>query len=474
MTRKNTIVLLEIVAVSLLIGGLNLFFPDNPGFVSLYYIPYLGASALVSTVYGAGWGFFMFVLSAGIIAGGFPGVQLLLDPDWSNEGYWNELLNSSYIPGSIGLLSIYTFGVIRSTALNRISKLRSRLHDVSRENWLLKKKSEALQKVNFELDEQVSRQQDAITSLYTQLRKLDTLDVNQALAVLLETVHIYTRAVKTSVWRYDDAQKSLILAASRGWEEDEELETSIPLEGTIEGWVYKTNSLFSIRMLLQYDNLERMDSGRNIITIPLNFDQRVWGILNIQEMPFEKYNVHSERILQIVASLAEHSIERAVAYESIIQKEEIDEKTGLPLFSQFYRMLEEETKRAGMQKGSFSILLIEIVNFDSIQEEYGADNAKSLIRAVTEDLGSLSERKAHCFQYKQDSQLALLIPSVDFDGVSLYSLEALEKLNAVKWEIEGTGIPVEAVIGFSVFSGGGDSPDQLLEQAESLLEMQRV
>ena len=175
-----------------------------------------------------------------------------------------------------------------------------------------------------------------------------------------------------------------------------------------------------------------------------------------------------------MASLAEHSIERAVAYESIIQKEEIDEKTGLPLFSQFYRMLEEETKRAGMQKGSFSILLIEIVNFDSIQEEYGADNAKSLIRAVTEDLGSLSERKAHCFQYKQDSQLALLIPSVDFDGVSLYSLEALEKLNAVKWEIEGTGIPVEAVIGFSVFSGGGDSPDQLLEQAESLLEMQRV
>ncbi|MBT3272780.1 MAG: diguanylate cyclase [Spirochaetales bacterium] len=473
MTRKNTIILLEIIFVSLLISGANVFFPDNPGYHEMYYIPYLGASALVAAVYGAGWGFLTFTISFGIIVGGLPFLLPLFHPSWSSQGYWRDQLQFSYIPGSVGLLTIYIFGVIRSSALSQIGTLKVRIHDLSRENWLTKKKSDALSRVNFELDEQVSRQQEAITSLHTQLRKLDTLDVNQGLNVLLETVHIYTRAVKASIWRYEDSTRSLQLAASRGWDESEVIATSIPVDGTIEGWVYRNNSLFSIRMLLQYDNLEKMDIGRNIITIPLNFDQRVWGILNIQEMPFEKYNLHSERILQIITTLAEHSIEKAVSYESIIQKDEIDERTGLPLFSQFYRMLDEETRNTGIQKGSFSIILIELINFGWIQENHGADNAKSIIRSISESLESLSERNVHCFQYKEDSQIALLIPSVDFDGVSLFSLEALEKLNSGNWEIEGDAIPVEAVIGFSVFSGG-DTPDSLLEQAESLLEMQRV
>ena len=67
-------------------------------------------------------------------------------------------------------------------------RLRERIETLSKGNWRLQKKSDSLMKVNLELDERVSRQQDSITSLYTQIQKLDTLDVSQALNVLLETV----------------------------------------------------------------------------------------------------------------------------------------------------------------------------------------------------------------------------------------------------------------------------------------------
>ena len=474
MDSKKLVKLLEVIALMFLAGAINLAFPDNPGYSSMYYIPYLGASVLVSTVYGAGWGFISFGLSAIVVAGMLPGALYLIHEGWSPADYWKNLPGRSYLPASIGLLCIYLFGVIRTAALSRITELQKRMRDLVRENWLLKQKSEALVKVNAELDERVSRQQEAITSLHTQLRKLDTLDVIKALEVLLETVHIFTRAEKSSVWRYDDREKSLRLAASRGWEAGEHVQTIIPLDGTIEGWVYRNNSLFSARMLLQYDNLKNMDCGRNIITIPLNFEQRTWGVLNIQEMPFEKYNLYSERLLLIIASLAEHSIERAVAYESIIQKEEIDSRTGLPLFSQFYKMLEEETRRTGVQKGNFSIMLIEFTNFDHILSEYAIDGAKGLIREIVEQLQTISERKALGFHYKEDAQIALLIPGLDIDGISLFSLETLEKLNTGDWHIDGNQVLLEAVIGFSVFAGGGDTPDQLLEQAENLLEMQKV
>jgi len=474
MAAKKLIVPLEIVALILVIGTVNLFFADDPGYASLYYIPYLLASALIAAVYGAWWGAFAFIVSIAVLAGALPWALYLVSEEWSTKGYWDTLFRSSYIPGAVGLFCVYLFGLIRTTEKSRNRELKNRIQTLARENWLMKRKSEALFKVNRELDERVSRQQDAITSLHTQLRKLDTLDVNQALDVLLETVQIFTRAAKASVWRFEESKKELRLAASRGWDTDESIETSIPVDGTIEGWVYRNNSLFSVRMLLQYDNLEKMDTGRNIITIPINLSQHTWGVLNIQEMPFEKYNFYSERILQIIASLAEHSIERAVAYESIIQKDEVDERTGLPLFSQFFRTLEEEVRRAGVQKSTFSIILVELTNYDRLAEESGTDAAKGLVKEISEELQQISDRKAHCFQYKEEYQIALLIPSLDIDGVSLFSLETLEKINSGDWKVGGEPTQIEAVIGFSVYSGEGETTDQLLEQAENLLEMQKV
>lgn len=471
---KKLIVPLEIIAVFLIIGAANFFFADDPGFASLYYIPYLLASALIAAIYGAGWGFFAFGISVAVVAGALPAALYLLSEGWSADGYWKELVSDSPIAAATGLICVYVFGVIRTTARSQITGLKNRMHELSRENWLLKRKSDALFKVNRELDERVSRQQEAITSLHAQLRKLDTLDVNQALDVLLETVQIFTRAAKASVWRHDASRHELRLAASRGWEAEERRETVIPVDGTIEGWVYRNNSLFSVRMLLQYDNLSKMDQGRNIITIPLNLSQHVWGVLNIQEMPFEKYNFNSERILQIIASLAEHSIERAVAYESIIRHEEIDEKTGLPLFSQFFRMLEEEARRTGIQKGTFSIIIVELTNYGRLTDENGADETKGLVKRIAGELQGISDRKAHCFKYKEESQLALLIPGLDIDGVSLFSLETLERINTGDWKIKGETVQIEAAIGFSVFSGEGETAEQLLEQAESLLEMQKV
>ena len=217
MQGRRIVIILEIIALSLLIGIINFFFSGNPGFGTIYYIPYIAASILIAAIYGAGWGFFSFGMSAGVIGGLLPAAFLLFLPQWSATGYWIRLLDTVYIPAAVGLLLVYMFGVIRTTSLSTIGVLKQRVHDLARENWLLKRKSDALFKVNMELDERVSRQQDSITSLHTQLRKLDTLDVTQALNVLLETVQIFTRATKATVWRYDDESSSLKLAASLGF-----------------------------------------------------------------------------------------------------------------------------------------------------------------------------------------------------------------------------------------------------------------
>ena len=472
--RPTLTMYIEAASVALLTGALNLLFRDQPGFSGLYYIPYLLAGLLFSTIYGSMVGLASLVFSSIVVAGAIPLIYQLFFKEIGLDGYWSDLLRQAAIPVPVGLAVAYSFGVIRTEAKVTEKKLKKRVEKLTKQNWLLKQKSESLFKVNLELDERVSKQTDSITSLYTQFQKLDILDLNMALNVFLETVQIFTGATRCSVWKYDEHTDRLVLAARRGWEDVESAETSIALEDTIEGWVYRNNSLFSARMTLQYDNLAAMDLKRNLITLPLLMQRKNWGLVNISEMPFEKYSLYTERMLHIIVTLAEHSIGEAVFYESIIRQDEKDEHTGLPLFSQFYRMLEEETRRTGVRKGDFSVIIVDFTNYGEVVRGSSVEAGKDLMRKVADELTLLSEHRAHVFHYKEESQIAVLYPNLDSDGVSLFCLEALGVIDQDDWQVNEKPVDLEAVIGFSVFSGVGQSSEEVLEQAENLLEMQKV
>ena len=478
--NRNVAIILEAVLLGLAIGGANLAAPENPGFGEHYFLPSIASGLLFAVIYGKWFGFLALAMGLIVIAIPFPIVRGLIQSELTlnslNE-YWlnyvRPLIDKLYLPLPIGAVAIFIFGTIRSAALDVEKRLRNKLRELSKNNWLIKRTSSSLLTVNRELEERVSRQQEAITSLYTQIHRLDALDVGNALEVLLETVKIFTKTTKASIWEYDAEDQQLKLAANIGWEPQEKALTNIQLEESIEGWVFRNNNIFSIRMILQYDNLQKMDRGRNIITLPLAAGRKVWGVLNIEAMPFEKYNLYSERLLQIIISLAEHSLERAIDYEAIIQTEETDSSTGLPLFSQFYKVLGEETRRMEAQKGSLTIIVIDIVNHAELSKDHGREKVKSLYPAIVAELDILSDRKAQFFHYKEETQIAIIFPNLDYDGASLFSLESLEKLNSESWRLDEESIPLEAIIGFSVYSGSG-GPDQLLEQAEHLLEMQKV
>ena len=136
-------------------------------------------------------------------------------------------------------------------------------------------------------------------------------------------------------------------------------------------------------------------------------------------------------------------------------------------------MLEEETRRADVRKGDFSVILVDFANYGDLIRVKPVRSVKLLIRSVVDEIKKESENKAHVFQYKDDSQIAIIYPHLDSDGVSLFCLETLERVNGGDWEIDGESVDIEAVVGFSVFSGDQTS-DAILEAAETLLEMQKL
>ena len=62
---------------------------------------------------------------------------------------------------------------------------------------------------------------------------------------------------------------------------------------------------------LQLQNLEKKYK-RNIITYPIIIANKTWGVINIEKMPFQKYNEYAETFIAIIIALSSSVLQKAI------------------------------------------------------------------------------------------------------------------------------------------------------------------
>jgi diguanylate cyclase (GGDEF)-like protein len=464
----------ELLLFPIAIGAVNLFFRDNPGFFGASFNPYLLLALIVAAYYGKYYGLLSLLFSSLVIALPLPFLIDLFRPGTWNRSYWLELWSIAPVPIAATLVSVYILGLIRDAGAKRLSKAREKVRLFSRQKGELLRQKRVLETINQELEQRVSRQQDSITALHSEIQQLYSLNLEKALETILDTVQRFSGATVASIWRVHPETKDLHLAASRGWEEGGSRPAVISTENSIEGWVLRNNTLFSVKMLGQYENLRQMDRGHNILTFPIAAGRKIWGVLNIADMPFAKYNRYTERLLSMILALAAPALERAVEYEMVIIQEEVHPITGMPAFAQFFSLLKNAVQRARRDGETLSVLILELVNFDALSESFGREHALQLVSQIAGQVVILSRNKASLFHYKDDNQIAVLYPYLDYDGASLFSLETLSMTNEKEWILNEQTVNLEVMIGYASLSEEQMEAEALLQIAENILEMQKV
>lgn len=465
---------LELLLFSVLLGAANVLSGAKPGFFSLAVNPYVILSFLVAATYGKYWGFLSTAFSAGMIAGPVPLAARLFAAELLPPSDPGELLRLAALPAGVALAGSYVFGVIREAHYSRAERMKDRARSESRDVALLEREIGAIQSINGELEERVSRQQDSLTYLYSRIQSLYSLNLDRGIEIILETVARFSGATSCSIWEHRPASKSLDLRGSFGWEGTEAKVASLPVEGTIEGWVVRNNLVFSVRMLLSYENLMHMDKGRSIITIPIPAGRKIWGVLNIETMPFERYNQYTEKLLQVLVALCAPAIERALEYSSVVNAADVNETTGLPSFSSFFNVLERSVQRARLEKSGVCIIVFEITNFPALLETNTEREVLGVYPTIASAMVGLSHNQATVYHYREESQLAVLYPHLDTDGAVLFGLEVLERLNAHPLPVKGRATPLEIILGYAVLDQERQKAEDLLRAADSLLEMQKL
>ncbi|MBN1699228.1 MAG: hypothetical protein JW881_17035 [Spirochaetales bacterium] len=466
----------ELLVFSAIVVIANLFFKNDPGFFREFFLPYLALSLLSASYYGKFYGFLSLCISSLFVALPLPFLLKLVYQESFplSIDLWIDLGERAMFPVSITFCGAFFLGMLRDSMTAKQDKLKNTIQKISRDKGLLLRETKALKAVNHELEKRLSTQKDSIISLYLRIQGLYTLSLKNSLGVIINTIQRFTGATSCSIWEYMQEYKKLILRLSAGWDVTKNSLTVIPVENTIEGWVVRNNMLFSAKILLQYENLKHMDTGRNVYTAPIFAGHKIWGVLNVEEIPFEKFNLYTEKILLMILALVAPALERAIEYESFTVEEALNPITKLPPFSQFYVFLEKELGRMIMEKGTLSVVIIEMIKYTELFGEFDREEVLHLIAMLIEDIKRLSENKALFFHYKSNNQLCFIYPNLDYDGCSLFCLDILELLNEKEYEINDKKARIEAILGYASLGEKEQNANDLLNVAENLLEMQKI
>jgi predicted signal transduction protein with EAL and GGDEF domain len=462
-------IVLESLILTLVPLATELILGAEPAFLNLKGAPYLVVGPLFTAFYGLGWG--IAVSFASCVTG------FVIHP--ALVGQLDAAFLDSLISGLKFSLPLSIFGLLGISfykyrmdqfSLKVQRRLRKTVH--SEVSW--SKKAISLESVNKVLENRVSGQKDSITLLHNQVRKLASLNQNQALNTLLETVFLFTEMKSGAIWVFDQDKKLLVPVATFGWEQNEKKEIELDPDNSIEGYVQRNSKLFSVRMLLDSAEFDRFDTSRTIITMPILIKGKVWGVLNIEDLPFERYSYYTESVLAILLSLAEPYLTSITDYEKLKAIQETDGDTGLPQFPILYKTLEKELENRQFEGGFVSLIVIELVNFEELAEKWSRAELKRLLLELERNFDAQNAMKGSVFHFKNDNQLALLVPGLDKDGTSYFCLDLLTMCSGSEMKINGEHVALEIIVGFSTNGSGQVSPDSMIDMAEQLLTMQRL
>ena len=251
-----------------------------------------------------------------------------------------------------------------------------------------------------------------------------------------------------------------------------------PLEGSLSGECVRTGHILRCndaesdpRVNL---DLCRRTGARSVIAVPLHYDRRVIGVLQVlspERYAFSALDVHT---LQLMAGLTAAAMSHAAEFEAkqallaeAIERAERDPLTGLLNHRAFHKRLEEEADRAQQGEGSLAVAVMDLDNFKFFNDAYGHITGDDVLRQVAAMLQECCRPGDILARYGGD-EFALLAPGVCPAQAALLATRLTERLEGVGYlppECD-TQIPMSLSVGVAVFPEEGTTRLDVVELAD--------
>ncbi len=276
---------------------------------------------------------------------------------------------------------------------------------------------------------------------------------------------------RVGVQQIDESSGHLLLTAGFGWPSDVIGRTRLPL--TLE----RRESLRSLSAApeLLHDVSTSAPGGpllaaagsASMLSVLIGGAERAYGTLHAASVSPREFNDQEAGFLQSIANILWNAIERSDTAATYRTAELYDQTTGLASRSLMLERLERAIDRAGAQRCAAMVLLVDLDNFNVINDSIGRLAGDELLRALAPRLQAVA-RSCDTVARLGGDEFAIVCEGIVSEAHALSIAERVAAAVREPFDLDGRRHVVQASVGV-VVDAGGSSPDLMVRDADAAL-----
>ncbi len=452
MSKKNYI-LLEILGFIGLLMAINLiWFRDDLGFHKFNPNPFWLVVIFTGARYGANWGVFSSLLV---------GLIYLFTP---GKG---KVFLADKMPMAASFLIVGFFlGGLRDSLEKKLREWQDRSRRQKEELESISSRYAALDNLRKELEKKVLSQTSTVITLYETALSLGNLELKELLPTIPKVIKEYIEAEWCSLYLLEGG--NFRLKASLGYPEDKLPPQRVSITEGIMGKVAGSGKMVTVRDLEWKAGKEGGGDRGKIMCAPLkSVSGDIMGVINVDRIPFVKFNHASVKLLSVVADWASRAIGNATRYGKA-EANRIDDEVAKVYNDRYIkRRLEEEFSRALRYKTVFSAMIIRIEYYALLASGEmkttllcGLGSAFTLALRTTDIIGR--EENEHSF--------LIILPFTDEKGARKVEERLIKGLNDFDLKPYRDESKLRFSIGRATFDSQMKSDEELLNRVRSSMK----
>jgi diguanylate cyclase (GGDEF)-like protein len=205
------------------------------------------------------------------------------------------------------------------------------------------------------------------------------------------------------------------------------------------------------------------------VSVPMMVTGRTIGSLTVFFDGPERNSSDQCQFLYVFSSMVSPVVEHGYTALQVRRQAKTDSLTGIANHRLFQETLDREIARATRKKGKFSLLLIDIDDFKSINDTYGHQVGDAVIIDLTKRISAMV-RVCDLFARYGGEEFSLVLPDTDLSGAEILASRILTAISSRPFSSPQYRIGYTISIGLAVFDWEhGLKKDRLIEVADRAL-----
>lgn len=298
---------------------------------------------------------------------------------------------------------------------------------------------------------------------------LTTLDTAEVLERITERLGSLIRCDNLAIEVVDRTTGLLVPLTARGLHADEYMQPWEPGETGIATWVVDHNEPV---LVADERNDPRVNHFRSmapvdgsLIVVPLLGPEGAIGVLTLERLGVEeRFGDDEFELVKLFAAQVSIALKNAEIHRAVEIRARTDDLTRLLNHGSFQEWL----GRSIALGDPFSLVMIDLDRFKSVNDALGHQAGDSLLREIADAIVGAARETDHVFRYGGD-EFVVLLPGTD----GAHAVRVAERIRAAvthaggpgsRWHLGG--LEVSASVGVATFPADGRSADEVLLAAD--------